>query len=203
MVRDRRDGGAPAAPARSRRRDADRGGRRGGPGRAGAGRGSARRIRPAAPDPSADLGAHRGRDASSRRAGARLLRPVWRRRLRAAARRGQRHDHDRQGHIAASDLRSARVWPQKRRAVGAGADHPIGRAVPVRPAARHGWTRRGRGVGRADDRGVRLAFRSYARAPPPLRLYRAYALCQLARLYRPARGEPPARPGDGAGLALP
>ena len=75
LVRHRRDGGAPAAPARDRRRDPGAGHRRGSARRAGAGGGASGGIFPAAPRPSAYGGPRRSGAASGR-----LGRPCPRRR---------------------------------------------------------------------------------------------------------------------------
>ena len=63
-------------------------------------------------------------------------------RVRAVARRRQRHDHDRQGHLAIGIVRAARLRPAQRIAVGAGPDAAVGGAVSVWPAARPGRDRR-------------------------------------------------------------
>ncbi len=100
--------------------------------RAGAGRRSRARIRPAATHPSAVLGARGGVDASARRGRAGTRRRARGGGVRAAARRRQRHPDDRQGDRAAGALRSARLRPAPGLADGPGAHRPGAGAVAVR-----------------------------------------------------------------------
>jgi hypothetical protein len=64
-------------------------------------------------------------------------------RVRAIARRRQRHDHDRQGHLATGVVRAPRIRAAQRAAVGAGAGASVGSTVSIWLAARPGWGRGG------------------------------------------------------------
>ncbi len=129
-----------------------------------------RRVRIIALVPPDCFGAARFSAASSRRRVRRPVRSSRDRRIRAAARRRQRSDHDRQRHFAASIFRTARLWAAQRVTVGTGPRASVGLAVPVRPAPRPGRDRGGGIVGRALPRCLRLTVPAAAarsrRGPP-------------------------------------
>ena len=99
-------------------------------------------------------------------------------RVRAVARRRQRHDHDRQGHLAVGVVRAARLRAAQRVALGASPGAAVGRAVSVRPVARPG---RGRGG---------VACRPGSASPPSAHCSR----CAPAVYLRQAPRRPAAEP---------
>jgi hypothetical protein len=89
----------------------------------------------------------------------------------AVARCRQRHDHDRQGHLAIGIVWAGRLWPAQRFALGAGPNAASGLAVSVRLAARPGRDRGAGIVRRALLCRVRLAVpaaSARSRRRPPL-----------------------------------
>lgn len=97
----------------------------------GPGRRPYRRVRPVALVPPGLIGANSIGSASDRRCVSRRARCSGDHRVRAVARRRQRHDHDRQGHAAVGFVRAARVRATQRAAVCACPGTSVGSAVPI------------------------------------------------------------------------
>ena len=164
LVRSRSDGGASSGFAEGGRCVVDGGDRRRGIGRTGAGRRPPHRVWTFAFVPPGFLGAYCRGAAPDRCCVSPRVRRSRDHRVRAVARRRQRHDHDRQGHLAAGVVRAARLRAAQWVALGAGPGAAVGRAVSVRPVARPGRGRGGVAVGRALHRRLRLTVRA---APQP------------------------------------